>query len=213
MKKKSTLFNRIRIYVSNLWFRYVKNPFYYRLIVEPRVKREREAAKRKTIKDFEEKQKAAVSRIKEIMYHEKVYHENNPKIDYFNEKLIESRMCINETPKNRFSPLFYEPEICEIHNETIHNKTDDINKIILQEKEKSSVLLKKQELKLNRFVEPKPNKKTTFFSEKETASTNDGDDKNTVSLNQLREWDSEEAKLKNERFIKDLNTVLKNYKY
>jgi len=213
-KLNLSLFKRVKTYISNLWFKFVKNPFYYRLIVEPRVKRQREAARQKTIKDFEEKQKTAVSRIKNIMNHEKVYHENNPKLDYLNQKLVEGREhIIKMSPYINLTPFFYEPEICEIHNETIHTKTDDIHKIILEENEKSRVLLRKQQIKLDRSVEPKPNKKATFFTEKETTATNDGDDKNIVSLNQLRAWNSEEAKLKNERFIKDLNNVFKNYKY
>lgn len=212
-KSKLSLLKRIKRYVSNLWFKYVKNPFYYRLIVEPRVKKEKELARKKTIKDFEEKQKTAVSRIKDIMYHEKVFHENNPKFDYLNQKLVEGREHVIEmSPFMRRTPLFYEPEICEIHNETIHTKTDDIHKIILQEDEKSRISLRKQKIKLDRSVEPKPNKKATFFSEKKTTAEKVDNVENNVSLNQLREWDSESVKLKHERFIKDLNTVLKNSK-
>lgn len=210
---KLPLLKEIKRYVSNLWFKYVKNPFYYRLIVEPRLKKEREAARQKTIKDFEEKQKTAVSKIKSIMYHEKVFHENNPKFNYLNEKLIEGRAHVIEmSPFMRRTPLFYEPEICEIHNETIHTKTDDIHNIILQENEKTRTLLRKQQIKLDRSVEPKPNKKATFFTEKETTATKADNNEGAVSLNQLREWDSEDAKLKHERFMKDLNSVFKNYK-
>jgi len=150
MKKKSTLllFEKIRVYVSNLWFIYVKNPFYYRLIVEPRLKREREKERAKIIKDFEENQKTSIDRVKNIMYHEKVYHENNPKLDYLNQKLVEGRAHVNEmVPFMSRIPFFYEPEICDIHNETLDTKKDDIHKVILNDNKLLQELLRKQKIK------------------------------------------------------------------
>lgn len=153
MKTKSTpsSFTRFRIYVSNLWFRYVKNPFYYRLIVEPKVKKAREEERKKLIKDFEEKQKTTLARIKEVMYHEKVYHENNPKLDYLNQKLVEGRAHVIEvSPFMNRTPFFYEPEICEIHNETLDTKKDGIHKVILNDNKTMQELLRKQKLKADR---------------------------------------------------------------
>lgn len=152
MKTKSTpsSFTRFRIYVSNLWFRYVKNPFYYRLIVEPKAKRERERKRKEIIKDFEQKQKAAVSRIKEVMYHEKVYHENNPKLDYLNQKLVEGREhIIQMSPLIHRTPFFYEPEICEIHNETLDTKKDNLHKVILNDDNLARESIRKQDIRAN----------------------------------------------------------------
>lgn len=153
MKTKSTLslFKRFKIYVSNLWFKYVKNPFYYRLIVEPKVKKAREEERKKLIKDFEEKQKTTLARIKEVMYHEKVHHENNPKLDYLNQKLVEGRAHVIEmSPFMNRTPFFYEPEICEIHNETLDTKKDNIFKVILNDNKTTQELLRKQRLKADR---------------------------------------------------------------
>jgi len=203
--KKIPLLKKIKIYISNLWFKYVKNPFY----LQPKIKKEAEKRKKTLIKNFEEKQKTAVSRIKDIMYHENVYNENNPKTNYFNEKLIEGRKRVNEMSAfTQRTPFLYDPEICDIHNETIHEKKDTIDKIILEEDNFSKKLLKKQEIKLNRLSNNK-NKKNIFTSEKKDVLNNSGDTENIVSLNQLREWDSEENKQKHEKFIKDLNSLLK----
>jgi hypothetical protein len=203
--KKIPLLKKIKIYISNLWFKYVKNPFY----LQPKIKKEAEKRKKTLIKNFEEKQKTAVSRIKDIMYHENVYNENNPKTNYFNEKLIEGRKRVNEMSAfTQRTPFLYDPDICDIHNETIHEKKDTIDKIILEEDNFSKKLLKKQEIKLNRLSNNK-NKKNIFTSEKKDVLNNSGDTENIVSLNQLREWDSEENKQKHEKFIKDLNSLLK----
>ena len=213
MKTKSTpsSFTRFRIYVSNLWFRYVKNPFYYRLIVEPKAKREREKKRKEIIKDFEEKQKTLQSRVKEVMYHETVYHENNPKLDYLNQKLVEGREhIIQMSPLIHRTPFFYEPEICDMHNEHIDSTKKNINQIMTDDDNSAKSSLKIQENKSNGRLFVKHKKTFTDTLKKEESFLDIVDNiEDIVSLNQLRQWDSEEEKLKHENLIKNLNSVLK----
>jgi hypothetical protein len=204
-----TTIKKIKIYLSNLWFKFVKKPFYYDLIVEPKIKKEHAIKIAKQKKEFEEKQKVSLQRIKDVMFHEKVYLENNPKFNYLNQKLVEGRENVNNMSKFiAKTPFFYEPEICDIHNETLHLKNKSIHQIIMDENNLVIHSLKNQEKKVGGTTDtiPKSNKKTVT----------DGDfldtvDKieNIVSLNQLREWDSEEERLKHEKFINNLNSVLK----
>jgi hypothetical protein len=147
MKTKLTLslFTRFKTYVSNLWFKYVKNPFYYRLIVEPKAKREKEKKRKEIIKNFEVNQKTLQSRVKEIMYHEKVYCENNPKLDYLNQKLVEGREHIIQiSPAMKRIPFLYEPDVVEIHNENYHNNKFTLSEILKKNSEASKNALKQQ---------------------------------------------------------------------
>ena len=146
-----TTIKKIKIYLSNLWFKFVKKPFYYDLIVEPKIKKEHAIKIAKQKKEFEEKQKVSLQRIKDVMFHEKVYLENNPKFNYLNQKLVEGRAHVIEvSPFMNRTPFFYEPEICEIHNETLDTKKDGIHKVILNDNKTMQELLRKQKLKADR---------------------------------------------------------------
>lgn len=206
-----TKIKKIKIFFSNLWFRYIKKPFYYKLIVEPRIKREHAIKIAKLKKEFEEKQKISVQRIKEVMFHEKTYSEYNPKFNYLNQKLLEGREHIIGVSKyTSKTPFFYEPEICDIHNENIDLTKKNINQIIIDENNSCLSSLKKQEDVLNSSLVLKPKKTFTNTVKKDEDfldTINNIED--IVSLNQLREWDSEEQKLKHETLIKNLNSVLK----
>jgi hypothetical protein len=205
--KKNQL-TKIKKYFSNLWFRYIKKPFYYDLIVEPRIKKEHAAKIAKQKKEFEEKQKISVQRIKDVMFHETVYHENNPKFNYLNQKLVEGRENVNKMSKFLANtPFFYEPEICDIHNETLRLKNKNIHQIIMDEHELAIHSLKNQEKKVGGTLDIKPKLDKKTVSNKGFLDTVD-EVENIVSLNQLREWDSEEEKLKHEKLINNLNSVL-----
>jgi hypothetical protein len=145
MKLKERLRN-LKFKLANLWFRYVKSPLYYGLIVNPRLEKERKAKIEKIKKEFEINQKASVDRVKEIMFHEKNRVKGEPKRDYHNEKLVDGRQhMINNHDLIKKIPFFYEPEICDIHNETIKDKKDALETIIKKSREHSAELLKKQE--------------------------------------------------------------------
>jgi hypothetical protein len=200
---------KIKIYLSNLWFKFVKKPFYYDLIVEPRLKKEYANKIAKQKKQFEEKQKVSVQRIKDVMFHEKVYLENNPKVNYLNQKLVEGRENVNKMSKHiAKTPFFYEPEICDTHNETLHLKNKSTHQIIMGENNLAIRSLKNQEKKIDGALNIKPKSDKKTVSDVDFLDAVDEVD-NIVSLNQLREWDSEEKWRKKEKLFNNLNSVLK----
>jgi hypothetical protein len=208
MKTKSTpsLFTRFRIYVSNLWFKYVKNPFYYRLIVEPKAKREKEKQRKEIIKNFEVNQKTLQSRVKEIMYHEKVYCENNPKLDYLNQKLVEGREHIIQiSPAMKRIPFLYEPDVVEIHNENYHNNKFTLSEILKKNSEASKNALKQQAKKHGCFFIGNTNQITfprvTTINPKEKTNTIEN-----LSLNEVREMKTDEARVRFARLEEDLKS-------
>ena len=204
-----TTIKKIKIYLSNLWFKFVKKPFYYDLIVEPKIKKEHAIKIAKQKKEFEEKQKVSLQRIKDVMFHEKVYLENNPKFNYLNQKLVEGRENVNKMSEYiAKTPFFYEPEICDIHNETLHLKNKTTHQIIMDENNLAMRSLKNQEKKIDGVLNIKPKSDKKTVSDRDFLDTVDKIE-NIVSLNQLREWDSEEERLKHEKFINNLNSVLK----
>jgi hypothetical protein len=142
------------------------------------------------------------------LFHETVYHENNPKFNYLNQKLVEGRENVNKMSKFLANtPFFYEPEICDIHNETLHLKNKNIHQIIMDEHELAMHSLKNQEKKVGGTLDIKPKLDKKTVSDMGFLDTVDeGGD--IVSLNQLREWDSEEERLKHEKLINNLNSVL-----
>jgi hypothetical protein len=207
-----TKIKKIKIYLSNLWFSYIKKPFYYDLIVEPRIKKEHAIKIAKLKKEFEQKQKTSIQRIKEVMFHEKVYFENNPKFNYLNQKLVEGRENVNKMSKYvAKTPFFYEPEICDVHNENIKLTNKNIHRLITYEKNLAWHSLKNQEKKVGGTTDTIPNlyKKTFTDTLKKDEDFLDTVNNIEVRLKQLRQWDSEEEKLKHENLIKNLNSVLK----
>jgi hypothetical protein len=194
-----TTIKKIKIYLSNLWFKFVKKPFYYDLIVEPRIKKEHANKIAKQKKQFEEKRKVSIQRIKDIMFHEKMYFENNPNVNYLNQKLVEGRENVNKMSKYiAKTPFFYEPEICDIHNETLHLKNKTIHQIIMDENNLAIDSLKNQVKKIGGALNIKPKSDKKTVSDVGFLHAVDEVD-NTVSLNQLREWDSEEERIWLER--------------
>jgi hypothetical protein len=151
--KKATIPQKIKTFFNNLVFKYITNP---------RLKKENKIKVEKFKKDFEEKQRAAVKRVKEIMFHDKVRSDNNNKLEYLNKKLVEGRNnVIKESKYVSHIPAFYEPEICEIHNESLHLKRKNFNELILEEDEVARLTLKKQTDKIGQWDVAKP---STFWA-------------------------------------------------
>lgn len=79
--------------------------------------------------------------------------------DYFNElnkSHVEHKIsgCYGNS-----SPIFYEPEIIDIHNESLNEiKGVDLNTLIKEEKELADKVLKKQEINLNKLSVSEKNK-------------------------------------------------------
>lgn len=150
--EKITIFQKVKTFFKNLVFKY---------ITTPRLKKEKAIKVEKIKKNFEEKQKVTLKRIKEIMFHDKVYLDNNNKLEYLNKKLVEGRNnVIKESKYVSHIPAFYEPEICEIHNENLHLKRKNFNELILEEDEVARLTLKKQTDKIGQWDVAKP---STFW--------------------------------------------------
>lgn len=160
MKKKLNIFNKIKNYFKALYFNY---------ITKPKWDKENKIKANNIKKEFEEKQKVSIERIKEIMFHEKLVFKNNNKLEYLNEKLVEGRAnVIKESKYVSHIPAFYEPEICEIHNENLHLKNKTFNELILDENENARLMLKKQTDKIGHWVTVKPK---TYFDKVSTLKT------------------------------------------
>ena len=147
-KTKKTLFDKVKSYFRNLWLKYVINPKFER----EKIKKDKEKA-RNYKETFEKLHNTAVEHVKELMFHRDVYSEyHGGKLNFRNEELLKGRKHILKYTKyvNKI-PKFYEPEICEIHNENLNLNGSSL-KAIMDKQDKSSYDdLKKQENKLNNY--------------------------------------------------------------
>lgn len=113
--KCKSIKTQIEIYFKSLWFVYVE---------EPKLIKEKYFKEQKIKLEFEEKRNLKIARIKDLMDYKQTH--GNLKKDYYNNKLEEARKDYHTNFElNRYttkSPFFYEPEICDIHNESIPNK-------------------------------------------------------------------------------------------
>jgi hypothetical protein len=147
-KTKKTLLEKIKSYFRNLWFKYVTNPKFEREKIK---KAKDEANKHK--ENFEKKHNTAVEHIKQLMFNDKLYSEHyGGRIDFRNEELLKGRKHLLKYAKyvNKV-PKFYEPEICDIHNENLNLNGSSLKAIMDKQDKLSYDDLKKQENKLNNY--------------------------------------------------------------
>lgn len=107
-------FYKVKNYFESIWFKYVTNP---KLI------REKAKNDNKSKVEFEGKHNVNLKRVNELMYHSDIDY--NLKKDYHNQKLLEARQDYHKYVElNKYyikPPMFYEPEICDIHNESLEH--------------------------------------------------------------------------------------------
>jgi hypothetical protein len=142
---------KIKRFFFNLWFKYIKLPYLNYLD-----KKNERDFKKNVIKSFEKQFHVHPDVIKEaIIANEKINWGKKPNVKFtydeyqifLTEELKKSAIL---TQKTRKSPFFYDPEIIDIHNESvIDKKGKPLNKIILEETENCENTLKKQNLKLD----------------------------------------------------------------
>lgn len=147
---------RIKNFINNLIFKYFK---------EPRQKREALVEQKLALANIESNFEAThhtnISEVKRLMNF-KLGVESNPKFEYWNGKLIEARQT-NEYPH---SPVFYEPEICEIHNENLDSPfLSDYNTVLERDNLISSNLIRKQVIKANLVEKEKMAKQQALKAE------------------------------------------------
>lgn len=144
---KQSIKFKIKRFFSNLWFKYVKKPYLNYLD-----KKEKHNFHKNVIKSFEKQFGVHPDIVKEaIIANEKKYWGKKPNVKFSHkeyELFLKEQLKKSAKPNNGV-PFFYEPEIIDIHNESIvDRKGKTLNKIILEEKDVDEILLKKQQNKL-----------------------------------------------------------------
>lgn len=135
-------------FFSDLWFKYIKKP--YLNYLERKQKAEFD---RKVIKSFKKQFGVHPDEVKKlIISNEKIYWGKKPNIKLTNEEYKE--FLVKELKKsakpNNGVPCFYEPEIIDIHNESIADrKGENLKSLIKHEQKIDSFLLDQKEKKLN----------------------------------------------------------------
>lgn len=105
--KFKAFITRIKFFVKTLWSKYVTKP----RAIKKEVKR-KEIERKRVIKSFEQTYGVSHAEVTALMSGKFTEQTND---DYLNEKLAEVRKKMQYV-HNR-TPNFYEPEICDIHNE------------------------------------------------------------------------------------------------
>jgi hypothetical protein len=134
--KKSLKF-KIKRFFSNLWFKYVKKPY-----LDYLTRKEKRDFDKNAIKSFHKQFGVHPSVIKEAIIANVKYTYDEHKM-FLKEELKKSAVLTQKTDKR---PLFYVPEIVDIHNESIFNKKGVTLKELMAEEIKNTEQdLKKQQ--------------------------------------------------------------------
>jgi hypothetical protein len=111
---KQSITKTIKSFISNLWFKFITNP------IQERIKLRAKLKEQKIEKDkFEKTHSVELERVKHLMFGEG----KDTKQVFLDEKLIEGAKHVNTFKKYITAPSFYEPEICDIHNENPDRNT------------------------------------------------------------------------------------------
>lgn len=139
---------KIKRFFSNLWFKYVKKPY-----LDYLNRKEKRDFDKNVIESFYKQFGVHPSVIKEaIIANEKIFWGKKPNVEYTYD---EYKMFLREelkksaalTQKIDKSPLFYEPEIIDIHNESITGREEKtIYQILLEESKNDKYRLDIQSL-------------------------------------------------------------------
>jgi hypothetical protein len=146
---KQSMKFKIKRFFSNLWFKYVKKAY-----LDYLSRKEKRDFNKNVIKSFYKQFGVHPSVIKEaIINNEKIFWGKKPNVKhtydehkmFLKEELKKSAILTQKTGK---TPLFYQPEIVDIHNESITDKEGKtINEIVLEEKENDKNSLTKQTIR------------------------------------------------------------------
>ena len=188
MKK---LFTKISDYFKQIWYKKVTKPIQdrkkakkYRLkLIEEANEAKRKIEKIRTY--FEKSFKVSIDDVKKVMFHEKIKSNHEGKLNYLNSELIKGReyLLSNYKHSNK-SPLLYEPEIVDIHNEHSHLNRETIGEIVKKEFDKASFMLREQTRKANllELEKSKPPVPKKFNSSSGTPSTSDTAEQLTLKM-------------------------------
>jgi glutaredoxin-related protein len=139
IKRVNPIINRLK----ELFYKYIKTPILNNINLIKKFKKLRDDEKLK--KNFENDKKVLTDRIKSLIDFD--YEYGDSKREYLNNELITAKKEIIKTSK----PLFYEPEINNIHNENLDNPNlKELNIILDIAYEEVCDSLKLQEHELNK---------------------------------------------------------------
>ena len=162
------IIRKIKIKLSNLFYHSFKKP-----IINWIDKKDKERKLKSLQLEFKRAFGITTERVKELMLKSDTVNPNGRTITkmtntqyktFLNEELIKSARSSNEAKQYIKSSVFYEPEITDIHNESIADrKRMPLSEIIKKDIVDSNISLKKQELihpplavyKKSRYIPPK----------------------------------------------------------
>jgi len=148
-KNKLSVASKIKSLASTVWFKYVKNPIaslWYRKVTKPNLVRKEEKARLDEIKrekDAFSQGFANHAKVTKLMYTtslEQTNHENLTK------DLLANR---REMLFNNKTPMLYEPEIIEIHNENLNPNNPTLTYVINKDRDNATEALNYQKKMLD----------------------------------------------------------------
>lgn len=170
----------------NLFIKYIKTPI---LVCIIKIETYKQNLKDKKIRQqFEENTGVSIDRIKFMTSFDGKYGDS--KIDYYNEKLKNSRQSINSTN----IPCFYEPEIVSVHNENLDTYNfNPLSEVVKKDNDEAkNILIKQRVVADNKYGNTTlPIKKTSSWMPS-PQPTNLDEELKTYVHNSLSDWKKEE---------------------
>jgi len=207
-KNKLSVASKIKSLASTVWFKYVKNPIanlWYRKVKKPYLARKEEKArlaKIKRIQDAFTKGFANHSEVTKLMYStawEQTNHENLTK------DLMANR---REMLFNNKTPMLYEPEIIEIHNENLNPNNPTLTYVINKDRDNATEALNYQKRMLDvkqGIIIPKNKQERPMTSSVFDEATQDAlDSIREVSIKGIRNLDGMVGAEKFNSFMKNI---------
>ena len=207
-KNKLSVASKIKSLASTVWFKYVKNPIanlWYRKVKKPYLARKEEKARLgeiKRIQDAFSKGFANHAEVTKLMYTtawEQTNHENLTK------DLLANR---REMLFNNKTPMLYEPEIIEIHNENLNPNNPTLTYVINKDRDNATEALNYQKKMLDAkqgIIIPKNKQERPMTSSVFDEATQDAlDSIREVSIKGIRNLDGMVGAEKFNSFMKNI---------
>ena len=150
---KLVIVSKIKRYIKNTWFKLVKKPY-----LDFLEKRKKEKFHKSFVKNFNKIYGVHPDHINEIIkrveksnrgYIPNVVMTDGEYVEFLKRQLIESATLTHKSGKK---PLFYDPEIINIHNEAIEERPElSIKEILNEERDNDRKLFKIQKLRTEKY--------------------------------------------------------------
>ena len=147
------MLSKIKRYFKNTWYKLVKKPY-----LDFLEKRKKEKFDKSLVKNFHKIYGVHPDHINEIIkrveklnrgYIPNVVMTDGEYAEFLKRELIQSAILKNDCDKK---PLFYDPEIVNIHNEAIEGRAElSIKQILNEERDNDGKLFKIQKLRTEKY--------------------------------------------------------------